>query len=444
MVILAGAILSGAFAPLSWWPLGLLAYAIAVRALARSRRPIVDSFLFGLTAHLLILSWSKTYVGVAPFVALALLQALFSIPLGLHVKMRAPLYLLPLTFLIAEWSRQRVPFGGFGWSNLGYSQASAPYSHLASIGGVYLISALMIAVVVARHALQWALVLGLLIPSLLLSNPSGGEELTAAAIQGGHVERTADFYTDIRKVFARHVNLTKSAPPVDVIVWPENVVDGSPVNREFSPIFSTLKGRELVIGATPMVKGSPENQSVHISETGKVKSIYRKQALVPFGEYVPFRSLVQHLNSHVDEVTDFRPGDELVLHSIKGKSIAALICFEIVDDSIVREAALRSAGVFSQTNSATFAKSAAARQQFEITRIRSIEFSRPFISASTVGITGFIDNNGRVIKSLDEGVQGALIGKIELSQHRTIYAQFPYLSLIFSLLFAAAGRLRRS
>ena len=444
MVIIAAVLLSLAFNPVGFWPLAILSYALLIRELESSRRPVIASWIFGFASSLLILKWSDIYVGVVPYIALSLVQSLFSIPLGVHLKYFKNIAFLPLTFLIAEYLREVVPFGGFSWTQVGFSQIDSPYASLASLGGVFLLSLLVFSLGCARNRYQIALVVLLVLSSLITRNPSGtGERVTVAAIQGTTPPRSNDYNADIKEVFLRHYGLSKEVKRVDLIVWPEDVVDGKPTDKEFSQYFAALKGQNLVIGNSPFVDKSPENLSTFIDRSGEIRSIYNKRSLVPFGEYVPFRSLVRKLNSHVDEVIDYRPGDRTVVHDVDGNTFSSLICFEIVDTHVVKSAAQKSTFILAQTNTSTFLGTYESAQQFDITRMRAIEYSRPILSVSTVGYTAFIDNNGRVEKSAPLNRPTILTSSMVGNSYQTMYARFPFLSLIFALFFGLVSRRKR-
>ena len=444
MVVVAGLLVALAFKPFGIWPLAILGYALFVKELEVARRPILDSWLFGLTSSLIILKWSDIYVGVVPYLALALLQSLFSIPLGAHVKYLKRSYLLPVTFLAFEYLREIAPFGGFSWTQLGFSQIDAPYRNLAAMGGVFLISAFIFAIASMKNVYQGALVAVLLIPGLLLLNPRGeGEELKIAAIQGTSPDRSTNYASDIDEVFRRHFTLSKKVSSAEIIVWPEDVLDGAPHDKKYIKYFNELQGKDLIIGNSPYVDSQPENLSTHISADGKVESVYSKQSLVPFGEYVPLRSIVKKLNSHVGEVIDYRPGRETVVHIVRGQRLTSLICFEIIDNSIVRKAAHESHFMVAQTNTSTFRGTYEAEQQFAITRMRAIEYSRPILSVSTVGYTAFIDNNGRVESQAKLDTPSILYGTMVGNGYTTLYSRFPFLAPIFIFFFVALGRKNR-
>jgi apolipoprotein N-acyltransferase len=151
-----------------------------------------------------------------------------------------------------------------------------------------------------------------------------------------------------------------------------------------------------------------------------VQSTYIKRYLTPFGEYMPLRKVAEFVSPFAKSVNDFKPGSAFAPHVIAGYQVAPIICYEIINDGLVRESANRSGGIIVQTNSATFSDTAESRQQLAITRIRAIEQSREILSVSTIGISAFIDNNGKVKSETSENVQSALTGSLTLSDHVTM------------------------
>jgi apolipoprotein N-acyltransferase len=177
-------------------------------------------------------------------------------------------------------------------------------------------------------------------------------------------------------------------------------------------------------------------------QTGGAKSIYIKRGLTPFGEFMPLRTLAELISPYAKSVTDFKAGSNLQTHIIAGKAIGPIICYEIINDHLVRQMAANSAGLIVQTNSATFAGTAESRQQLAITRIRAVETSRSILSVSTIGISAFIDNNGRVVSQTSESVQAGLEGNLQLNTNSTWANRFGYLTNILVLFFIALIALR--
>ena len=135
---------------------------------------------------------------------------------------------------------------------------------------------------------------------------------------------------------------------------------------------------------------------------------------------MPLRSLAELISPMAKTVTDFVPGDDLVTHRISGFNLGPVICYEIIKDNLVRDMARNSQALIVQTNSATFANTSESAQQLAITRIRAVEHSREILSVSTVGISAFIDNNGRVLSQTPENEKAFLTGRLTMNNHKTL------------------------
>ena len=152
---------------------------------------------------------------------------------------------------------------------------------------------------------------------------------------------------------------------------------------------------------------------------GELPPTYIKQHLTPFGEYIPLRTLASLISPLTDRVTDFEPGQAQVLFKVKEAVIAPIICFELVDDQLLADAA-RSSNIFAvQTNSATFGMSAESAQQLSITRIRAIEHGRNVVSVSTTGYSAVIDYQGKVLQKTSMGTSDSIRAEVDLLQGQT-------------------------
>lgn len=398
--IISGALLSGAFAPIALWWLAPLALGVHLYSLNRASRPFLNAFLFAAVFNAISLQWTNIFVGSIPWIFLFCGQAAMYVPLGFVKKYGAGFY--PLIFLIMEQVRNLFPFGGFGWLRIAYSQADAPYKQLAAIGGASALSAMVLSIaLVIFSLLNSRMKLLPLLPLALLLVPIQVESvgsIRALMVQGNVPKLGLDFNSRATQVFFNHVDETKKAlaidKNVDFILWPENAVDVDPFTN--SKVRETLNSFEqpLIIGAVIRNNGALLNTSILWQLTKQ--EIYVKQHLTPFGEYIPLRAIASKVSPLVDTVEDFSPGHNSKIFTINAAKIAPIICFELVDDAIVQQAARDSELLVVQTNSATFGKSAENAQQLAITRIRAIEYGRNMLSVSTTGVSAFIDYRGKV------------------------------------------------
>jgi apolipoprotein N-acyltransferase len=240
-------------------------------------------------------------------------------------------------------------------------------------------------------------------------------------IQGNVPQMGLDFNSRAKAVFNNHFERTQAElakdSNVDFVLWPENSVDVDPfLNKDVSQALNSID-KPLIIGAI-LGKGN-KFLNTSILWGGELPPIYVKQHLTPFGEYIPLRSLASLISPYTDRVTDFEPGQSQVLFKVKDAVIAPIICFELVDDQLLVDAARSSNILAVQTNSATFGMSAESAQQLSITRVRAIEHGRNIVSVSTTGYSAVIDYQGTVIQKTSMGTADAIRATVDLVQGKT-------------------------
>jgi apolipoprotein N-acyltransferase len=420
---LSGALLSAAFEPVGKWWVAPIALAGHMYALSLTQRKALSVFIFAATINLIVLHWSSTFVGSAPWIILALGLSIFYLPLSLVSRWGMTAY--PLIYILMEEVRNRFPFGGFGWVRLAFTQADAPFSKIAAIGGASALSAFTVLLgLILFYGLKGKYSMLTLAPFLLLLIPI---HLTTIAstnvlmIQGNVPQMGLDFNSRAKAVFNNHLNKTQEElakdANVDFVVWPENSVDVDPfINEDVNAALNSID-KPLIIGAI-LSKGN-KILNTSILWGGELPPIYIKQHLTPFGEYIPLRALASKISPHTDRVTDFEPGQAQVLFKIKDAVIAPIICFELVDDQLLADAANSSNILAVQTNSATFGMSAESAQQLSITRVRAIEHGRNVVSVSTTGYSAVIDYHGKVLQKTSMGTADSIRAEVALLQGQT-------------------------
>ena len=428
-MLIAAFLASAAFEPIGLWFLAIFGFALFFRKLVNSDKPVIHSLFFGFALNAVVLHWSGKYVGALPWLLLALLQALFYLPIGLFYKHTKSLWLSVLVLLLMEELRSRFPFGGFGWTRIAFSQVESPALPIVSIGGVLALSAftVLVAIFLTRFSAKSFLMIVILFVAavLLPQNPQGSGSVRLLAVQGNTPEVGLDFNSRAKAVFNLHRDATRefAQGSYDAIIWPENAIDIDPRrNPEVASDIATLTKElqtPLIAGVVRQENGSPENASVMYSKDGLQESVYVKRGLTPFGEFMPLRKIAEFVNPLAKSVIDFVPGEKLVTHQVSGFKLGPIICYEIIIDSLVREMANNSSALIVQTNSATFANTAESAQQLAITRIRAVEHSRAIMSVSTVGISAFIDNNGRVLSQTPENEKAFLVDQLQLNTNNT-------------------------
>ena len=441
---LSGVLLSAAYEPVGKWWVAPIALAVHMYALSTSSKKLASSFVFALTLNLIVLHWSSTFVGSVPWVVLAIGLSLFYLPLTLVSKWGMTAY--PLIFILLEELRNRFPFGGFGWVRIAYTQADAPYSKIAAIGGASALSALTVLIaLILFYGSQRRISLITFIPFLLILVPvnlSTTGNATVLMIQGNVPQLGLDFNSRAKAVFNNHFERTQTElakdSNVDFILWPENSVDVDPfLNKDVNASLNSIQ-QPLIIGAILNKGSSVYNTSILWDEV--LPETYFKQHLTPFGEYIPFRSLARIVSPLVDDVEDFSPGNGSKTFSIGDIKVAPVICFELIDDELLQQATAGSNLLAVQTNSATFGMSAESAQQLSITRVRAIEHGRNIASVSTTGYSAVIDHTGKVLQQTSMGTADTIraeIGLIEGQTPRDAAGDWALIGVLVALLVVA-------
>ena len=416
----AGVIASTAFAPLSFWPAAFIGltiwYFLLIRMRLRSR--VYVSYIFGLGVLLPVQFWTGIYVGNLPWLLLCFTQALiFTLPaLFVGKKIKYNQIAFACSFVCVELLLRTVPFTGFGWSRLSFTQVDGPLQFSYSSGGVVLVAFLIALISAARSVLNLGLIF--LVIAGLSSLPrieATDKKSSIALVQGGVVKLGLEFNSKPKEVFLRHLQQTSKSitfDQVDLIIWPENAVDiDINTNNEVKKLIndkSAFLDTPLLVGGVTKSGDNLLNQSFLFDP--QIKQSYSKRYLTPFGEYLPLRGIATKVSRYADQITDFKAGQEDTKFLIDNATFQSLICYELLDDSFRDQ--IDTNFLVIQTNNATFGDTAQLDQQLNIARVRAIETGRYIAYVSTTGTTSFIDNRGKILENLPKFESSTLFGEV--------------------------------
>ena len=330
----------------------------------------------------------------------------------------------PVCWLTTELGRLWL-FGGFPWELLGYSQTSVlPVAQLASLAGVhgvtllvvFINSAVALALVGPRvhrvRVLAFATgVLGLVVlfgAWRLTDNHlvRAGTPLRVGLVQGNIAQ--PDKWDPLMRstILSRYLDLSRqsAADGARLIVWPESA---TPFPFENHPDGEAVRqlardtGAHVLFGSTQNRRDPvPQvfNAAFALRPDGETAAVYHKMHLVPFGEYVPFRSLLFFASPLIETVMDFSPGASPMTLPIGSHRVSTAICYEIIYPALVRSSVqLGSELLTTITNDAWYGRSAAPHQHFQQASMRAIEQGRYLVRAANTGISGVVDPYGRVL-----------------------------------------------
>jgi apolipoprotein N-acyltransferase len=477
----AGWFLSLAYPFASQWWLAPVSIAIFTIAAWNTNKKIsaLIGFIFGLVAFRLQHDW-LIVVGVDATWILSIYLALWIALIGVCISVLSraitrqiipwPIGLAAIgsIWVVEEFLRGRYPFGGYPWARLAFSQADSPLAFWSRLGGVPWLSFIVVLIAVsfvgivyiasirAKLVLILTITASFLIPLALSANATSAptdSTIAIGVVQGGTPQIGMGAMDVRRAVLENHVNETiklaykvKSGevPQPEIVIWPENSSDLDPFTE---PDAATLINRAaqaigvpILVGAVVDSSTDPQNEVYNMGIlwdpiTGPGDT-YIKNAPVPFGEFIPFRSLLTQFISRYDRVPrDFAHGIEPGIFTINGVSLGDLICFEVAVDPVVSTVINEGAQILVvQTNNATYAGTALPEQQLHIERLRAIEYDRTVIVAATTGISAEIFPDGSVGQILQDGVTGSFVVEVAPHSNLTLGARFgPYIELIICL-----------
>lgn len=490
----------------------------ARRAVRRLRRclPPAEGYVFGLVFFLTSLSWISL-VSAPGWILVGAYLALYPWLWGWVARRLRPgrlserPYLFSRHNLVAagaaaaawvagEYLRSFV-LSGFGWNNVSVAlHNNLPMIQIAEVTGAMgpsfaavFVNAVLLATArrfweealrarVRAHfdfTLTMAGVVGVFLFGAQRLQTAPGEEgwarVRVALIQTNiplAQQRDPAFIPELLEIH-RELTATAAAGGADLVVWPESSVPGGILlhhdTRAFVEGVMEGGGFALMHGT---LDGDAEGDynAVALRQAGGGEwQVHRKIHLVPFGEYFPFRRVMERvvppLAAHIAELLpgDFTAGRSWTIFDpgVEGVRIGPLICFEDTLGGLTRRFVARGANLLvNVTNDAWFLESAASMQHFAAARFRAIENRRPLLRAANTGVTAIVDALGRArILESPEGstfIRGYLSGEVavpEADAPLTFYSRygeiFPMICLVLTLLsgpgrslFVAAARRR--
>ncbi len=213
-------------------------------------------------------------------------------------------------------------------------------------------------------------------------------------------------------------------------------------------------GDRLVFGADGKVVGA-RNSVLAMDAKGDILTTYDKAHLVPYGEYLALRWLLEPLGATrlVPGVIDFLPGDRprTLDLSLDGKrvKVGMQICYEMIFSGRVVDSKNRPDFIFNPSNDAWFG-SWGPPQHLAQARLRAIEEGLPVVRSTPTGISAVIDADGRIAESLDLGKAGRIDTFLPMAKAPTLFARYGnilplgFAALLIALAFLPLVRRRIS
>lgn len=478
--------------------LGWLAFIALVPLLwaIRGQTP-VRAFYFGTLAglifYLISVSWvthSMTAYGGVPFalsaLALLVLAAYLALYLGVFAmgaawmaRMPWPLNLLaPSALWIGLEYLRTYALTGLPWILIGYTQyQNSVLLPIASVAGVYGLSFIVVLINVgltqliggAPNRLQTIAVTGAVALILVWSprflspastalsagpsTPVGAEQALSVAIVQGNIDQAVKWDPAMQTATIeqyRRLSLEAAKEAPALIVWPETAV---PFFLRYEPALidrvldiAAETGSYLLVGspdAEPTAAGDPtpryRNSAFLISPQRELLSKYDKIHMVPFGEYVPLKSVLFFVNKLAYGIGDFEGGQTYTVFDTPGGRFSTTICYEVIFPDQVRRYVKEGAEfLVNITNDAWFGRTAAPAQHLAMAVLRAVENRRYLVRAANTGISAIVDPSGRILRTSDLFVPAVIADQIRVERTHTFYTRYGDLFAWICVIFVIA------
>jgi len=410
------------------------------------------------------------------FLYLALYFGIFGLAYNLFSRRSSlfKLFLLPSVWVVLEFIRAHL-FTGFDWVSLGHSQyKNLPIIQIADMTGVFGVSFVVVMVNVALKELivvnfiqktpeaqkrlsvlmgtTAIVVAGVLGYGTLRLSPSAhphqsATRLSVAVIQANIPQEEKWQKSAWPDVMAKHITLSEEAAQQnpDLIIWPETSYPGHLWNdRELFTQLEDLVRRvkiPLLFGSVVKEGEDYYNTAILLSKNGEVRETYRKVHLVPFGEFLPLRSVLPFLSDLVG-IGDFTAGEEWTIFSSPSGNgekegdglFSVLICFEDTVARLSRQFVRRGSQLLvNMTNDAWFGDTKAPFMHLQSSVFRTVENRRGLVRAANTGTSCFVNQWGGITdcvkkekgsKAKKTHISGYAITEVDFTRQTTLYTKF--------------------
>lgn len=478
---IAGALLPLAFAPFfSLTSIAILSPAFLLFSLETltTKRAALRGFLFGIGFFAVGASWIYVSIHdfgnsnwfIAGFITLLFILLLASL-IGLLCYLLQKLfptptlsrYLIafPVLWVLFEVIRSYL-FSGFPWLLLGHSQVDSLLKAFMPLIGIYgvsflvtLFSGALVVWLLSEKKLSQPMLTLIFIPYFIAFAMQNVEwtrpvtmPLKLTLIQGNIAQSIKWSSEFLEHSLNTYETLTKQHWNSDVIIWPEAAI---PLPLGSAEQYVERIEQEAKLHRVALVVGIPieaddrESYFNSVIVLGEGSGRYDKKHLVPFGEFVPFSSILRGLISFFDlPMSNFIPGKtEQPLLMVKQTPIAAFVCYEIAYNEIVRSQLPKAQMLVTISNDAWFGNSFGPSQHLQIAQAQAITTGRPVAFVANDGVTAFVHADGEVRKYIPRFTRGVLTVDAHPYQGQTPWTytgDYPF--IIFFIILITAAKLR--
>lgn len=449
VALLLGALLTFSFAPYEIAPLAPLCIAVFYFLLLHlhGRRAFWAGWFFGAGYFGLGVNWvyhSLHLFGAAVAPLAVFLTLLFCLSLAffpacialVYSRFRlndAPIanaFLFASLWALFELLRGKL-FGGFPWILIGYSQTTdllgtlAPFIGVYGIGFVVVLWATLAVALLGqakasmRHWRMAALVvllvsvpvIALLANHIEFSKPKD-QPINVRLVQANIPQEMKFSQERLRNSLELYTSMTtEGLADNTLVVWPETAI---PTYFDYVDEGISAFADELTERGVEVLSGGFHREDTRIynsvRQLGGDKTLYKKRHLVPFGEFMPLRFLLEPVAAFIDiPMSDLSPGEGVPEPlQLMGESVGLSICYEDVYGEEMRAVLPAATLLVNVSNDAWFGPDVAPHQHEQKARMRARELARPMIRVTNTGISSAINYQGAVLGRIAHDTQAVL------------------------------------
>ena len=388
-------------------------------------------------------------MGLAFFPAVVgLIQHYFS---NCQVRFRLVFAMAPL-WVFFEWVREWL-FTGLPWLAAGYSQTENFLSVWATFGGVYILSLVIVLIVccvlllfTAHRVFAVCLAIVLAVSTYVLYQQNwtmpDQRSLSVKLVQGNVSIWDKWNSEKSDEILAKYLALSEQGQATDLVIWPEAA---APVLMQQLPVkfienLNKIQSRNTytmfgVIERDPNTGGF--YNSVTTTQQDGSFAFYRKVHLVPFGEFLPFKFLLQWLLDYLHiPMSDFSSYDHSQIPiNVKGIKIGVSICYEDAFANVIRASMPNADLLVNVSEDAWFGDSLAPHQRLQMAQMRAIENARTLVRVSNNGLSAVINYKGQIEKISPQFETQVLDYQAQIRTGSTPFSLWGH-KLVLSLLLA--------
>lgn len=456
--LIAGGLVPFAYAPFELFFLVIISLSILFYLWSitdSTKESFILGYLFGFSMFGIGVNWlhiSINLFGGVNIVGALIFTYIFIAYLSLYPALcgyfinrfskRFYIIVLPALWLITEWCRGWF-LTGFPWLNIGTSQTDNVLIGFAPVFGVYGITFFVCLISISITLLiteqrKYKIISGILLlliafASVTLNNINWTSDLNkdieVALVQGAIPQEQKWRPEQRQQTYTIYSELSKPFWSSDLIIWPETAI---PSLYHFADDFIEGISKQKLNKNALFMSGLAYQDPVTDKYYNSVLLIdgehhfYHKHHLVPFGEYLPLKSILGEVLQFLKiPMSDFSSGDlEQKLFKTKKGIFGMSICYEDAYGSEIRKALPDANILINVSNDAWFGDSFAPHQHLQMARMRAIENGRYLLRSTNTGISAIIDNKGKIVSKSPQFKPHALAATVKLFDGETLYSRF--------------------